>query len=233
MTYPTYGSLVTRVSADYDISDENFIPAAELLTLFNAALRSVEKTIHDLHFEDKYFLINGAINLVNGTADYALPTDIYASKIRHLWYENGSTKYEIPKMRNVKDYKFAMSGDGYEFLLMNTASGIVLRMLPTPTESGAYVKMLYIREIRRFVASTSDATNTLEIPEAEDAVIAHVKRGITRKMRRPDLTQVEDALFQAEMATLEASLKEMVPDENNLAQMDLTYYQTQMLEVLT
>jgi len=232
MTYPTYGALVSKVQADYDIADENFISAAELLTLFNEGIKDVERIIHELHHEDKYFLVNGAITLANGTSDYSLPADIFANKIRTIWYENGTRKYEITKVRDIKDVKWSATGNSYEFLLINTTAGIKLRLYPTPTESGAYVKLFYVRECRRFVASTIDATNTLEIPAGENLVIQHVKRGCARKMRNPNMIAMEDGFLTQQLDLFQASLKEMVPDTNNLVPLDLNSYVSQgMLDI--
>lgn len=232
MTYPTYGSLVTKVSNDYDITDENFISATELLGLFNDGIRDCERIIHELHHEDKYFLIDSTITLVNGTSDYNLPADIFGSKIRHLWYENGTNKYEIKKMRRVENVKFSDTGNTYEYLLINTTNGIKLRFYPTPVESGTFIKLFYIRECRRFTISKTDVTNTLELPEAENLINQHAKKGIARKMRRPEIIAAEAMELTNQISLFEISLKDMVPDENNLAQLDLSSYVTQGLDYL-
>jgi hypothetical protein len=232
MTLPTYGSLVTKVQNDYDLTDENFISSTELLGLFNEGLKDVEKIIHELHHEDKYFIAPGTITLVSGTQDYSLPADIYLNKLRHVAYDNGSEKYEITKNRHVQYLKFVQPSERYQYLLVNPSTGIKMRLYPTPLEAGAYVSIFYIREIRRFTSDTADATNTLEIPGAENLVLAHVRRGVAWKMRRQDLIAAEDARLKEQVAIFELSLKEMVPDENNLALMDMQSYIDQgMMEV--
>lgn len=226
MTYPTYGSLVTKVSNDYDVTDENFISATELLGLFNEAIDDVEAIIHNLHHEDKYFMApQASIALVNGTQDYALPSDIYANKIRHLWYENGSVIYELSRNRRLPDVKYIQSGELYSYLLVNdSTAGVRLRLFPTPTESGSFIKLWYIRNIRALAASLTDTANTLELPESANFIIQHVKRGIARKMRRADLVDMEDKLLVQQLALLETKLKEMVPDEDTLIPLDLSSY---------
>lgn len=231
MTFPTYGSLVTKLNNDYDLSDENFISAAELLGLFNEGIRDCERIIHELHHEDKYFLNTGTISLVSGTSDYSFPTDIYGNKLRHVWYQNGSQKYEITKLRRVEQVKYSDTGNTYSFLVVNPTAGPKIRLYPTPAETGAYVQLFYIRECRRFVASTTDATNTLELPNGENLINQHARLGVARKMRRPELIAAEMQALTNQVSLFENSLKEMIPDENNLAQMDLSAYVSQGLEL--
>ena len=233
MTYPTYGALVTKVNNDYDITDENFISPTELLGLFNEAVKDIEKEIHDLHHEDKYFLNQTTITLVPNQSDYAMPTGIYGNKLRHIWYQNGTLKYEIRKLRKLEEVRYTTTGNMYSFLLLNLPlpTGVVFRLYPTPTEAGAFVNVFFIRECQRFAGNVSDPTDVLEIPEAENVVIQHVKRSVARKMRRADLVEFENGLLSQQLDIFRASMKEMIPDENNQAIMDLSAYCSQGLEL--
>ena len=94
MTNPTYLELTTQVKDSLDLWEETFITDSELLNYFNEAIDLVESNILTI-YED-YFLAKTTLSIVSGTQDYALPSGIFAQKIRKIYYNDSSaTRYEI------------------------------------------------------------------------------------------------------------------------------------------
>ena len=85
MKYWTWAELKDKVQRDLDLEGEVFINETELLGYANEAIDEVERQVHTL-YED-YFLTKAVISLVDGTEEYALPTDIYAFKIIHASFK--------------------------------------------------------------------------------------------------------------------------------------------------
>lgn len=223
----TFTQLKQKLGNDYDITDEVFVNDTELVGYINEALDDAETAIHTMHWEDKYFLVPGTLSIVNGTQDYSLPSDIYANKIRQIYYINGQIKYEIKRIRDISQTNFVDVTDQFlRYLLINTtASGVKLRVYPTPTET-INVPIWYVRNMLRMDTSAL-TTNICELPECVNFVYQHVKKNLAKKSRRTDLIQLEDADLKIQYQIMLDALKDMVVDENNLIPCDLSSYYDQ------
>lgn len=224
--------LNTKLGNDYDITDENFVDTTELVGYINEAIDDSETAIHTLHHEDKYFLVPSTFTWVNGTQDYALPTDIYGNKIRLVQYVNGPLIYEIRRVKKLDRIPFFQPDDRYEYLIINTtASGVKARFYPTPNESSNNAILWYIRNMKRLTTDLNDATNICEVPECVNFVYQHVRRSLAAKTRRADLYQMEDARLKEQYGLMLDALKEMTVDEDTRIPMDLnSYYEQEGIE---
>lgn len=216
---------------DCDVQDLDFINGeTELLGYMNEAIDDAESIVHTLGLEAKYFLIPGTIALVNGTSDYSLPSDIFASKIVQVFYVNGNTKYEVFRIRDLKSTPFFQAGDDYQYLPITTtgtANNMRVRLYPTPAENGTYIQLFYIRNATVMTTSTA-ATNVCEIPESQNFVMAHCRYRIFEKMGNPLIAEAKEQLI-AQKALMIETLQEQVPDENTLAMQDMSFYEDQLL----
>jgi hypothetical protein len=88
----TYAMLLNKLTEDLDLVNEPFISADELLGYMNEAIEEAETAIHTLGIEDTYFLATDFIYLIPGQSQYNLPADIYANKIRKMFYSNPTTQ---------------------------------------------------------------------------------------------------------------------------------------------
>lgn len=144
MNYWTYSEILEKVQSDLGMEDEDFIKPSEWLGYCNAGIEEAEKIIHTL-YED-YFLTYKKIALVNGTALYDLPDDIFANKIRGFVYNDGAKIYDIKKFRERQ--KFAKIADGmtyssesdyYMYFLINRINNSTpstkIRLIPTAYET--------------------------------------------------------------------------------------------------
>jgi hypothetical protein len=215
----TLAELKTKINNDMDTGDEDFVESSELTALVNEAIDEAEAHVHNL-YED-YFITEANIALVSGTADYAYPSDIYASKVRDLYYENGATKYEILPIRSLKELPNISAGDNYRWRNINTsAGGPKIRFHPTPTEtSSTNVTIRYLRNAKQ-LSATSD---TLDIPEAANFIIAYAKMKIAAKEPHFLLPALAQEVEQQRRLLIE-TLTNRVDDENDAIQPDFSFY---------
>jgi hypothetical protein len=80
--------ILNKIQEDCDLINEPFISNDELLGYANEAIESSETAVHTLGIEDVYFLSWDFIYLSPGQSNYNLPADIYANKIRKMFYSN-------------------------------------------------------------------------------------------------------------------------------------------------
>lgn len=226
MAFWTWSTIKAKVEADLDLEDEKFIPESELLGYANEAIREVSRQIHTL-YED-YFLTRSTITLVSGTEEYALPSDIYAMKIRGMVYRNGTSVWKMKRIqdwRKFEEYEFDKTNQTqfsiYGFFLLNqTAGSPKILITPTPNENGAYVRLWYIRTANELTVDAS----VMDIPEAVNYVMQYVKMRCYEKELHPNL-QKAIADVEAEKQTTLETLANMVPDVDNEIEADTRIYE--------
>jgi hypothetical protein len=148
----------------------------------------------------------------------------------------GARRFEVRKIRNLQDTLYFYPGDDYKFDILNlqqAAGGNQLVLYPTPAETGPLVQLYYIREMHRMTSSTTDSTNVCELPECVNYIFAYMKWRIEIKRRgiSSDTAKDRKADVEAEYVLLQQTLKEMVPDENNKVQLDLSAYYNQEVDL--
>lgn len=221
MYSPTYLELKTNLEQELDLQDETFITPAEFLNYFNEAVDMVEAAIHTI-YED-YFLVSTPLTFASGTATYVLPTDIYAQKIRGLYYNDGSTNiYEVKRIKKLSDTNWLnlSSTNSLQYLITNDATnGLRIAFYPTPTASGAFGTIWYIRNAKRFSANA----DVCDIPEFTAVIVQYVRWKCMSKEGHPDTGSAAGAL-QAMKQDMIETLTARVPDEDNKIPMDLSFY---------
>jgi len=210
-----------KVQQDLDLKDEGFIEETELLGYVNEAIDDVEAEIHTI-FAD-YFLSKATISLVTGTDEYALPSDIYATKIRRLLYNNGSVKYEIRRIKDISETMYYQENDDYGYLLTNVAgTGYRIKLYP-PSRETTNTEIWYLRNANRLTISDTDTSNVCDIPEFVNYVIQHTKMRCYEKEMHPNAPKaVADADRLKNL--MRSTLTDMVPDEDNEIIKDLDFY---------
>jgi hypothetical protein len=217
----TYTELKTKLQNDLDLEDEIFITPEELLGYFNEAIDIAEALIHTL-YEDYYFTVAN-IALTSGVADYSLPADIYAFKIRVINYANGTDKYEIKRWRKpLSLLNFVESDEDYKYLPINgTANGYQIKLLPASREtSSTNVTIWYIRNAAELV----NDTDICDLPElAINFVLQFVKQRCYEKEGHPNTLKAIDDTDKLRIAMTE-TLHNMVDDEDTEIRKDLSFY---------
>lgn len=232
----TYQEIRDKILKDCDLEEETFIQADEMVGYFNEAIDNAEAEILGT-FED-YFLTKANIALIQGQADYSLPTDCYATKIRNLVYRNGAVVYEILPIRRLK--KFARietdlafnSADDYVYWIKNTDATTGFKIVldpPSRETSSTNVTIYYIRNANRIpLISEGTLAATLatkvDIPEFYTYLIKFVKVKIAGKEGDPRYDDLVNEMVDEKQRMVE-TLKKMVIDDNDTVDMDLSFYE--------
>lgn len=225
MKYWTWAELKDKVQRDLDLEGEVFINETELLGYANEAIDEVERQVHTL-YED-YFLTKAVISLVDGTEEYALPTDIYAFKIRGLIFRRNTEVYSLKRIRDwhkIEEYEVLKTGTHTSirygwFLLNQTAGAPVVLLSPTPNVTGDFVQIWYLRNANTLAVDT----DILDIPEAANYVMQYIKVRCYEKEAHP-MTQKAIIDLQMEKEGTMKTLSGMVPDNETEIEADLTCY---------
>lgn len=225
----TLNEIRTKIKRDLDLEAELFVRPEELDDYINEGVDICESTIHNL-YED-YFLAEAFIDLVQGQRDFALPTNMYADKIRQLVYDsgNGGTIYQVPRLRS-KDYleleRLSLNYDTtdfYRYYLLNSTqgSGPILRLIPAARETAPQRLVIhYIRNANRLV----DDDDVCDIPEFVYFVIQYAKMRIYEKEKDPAYMEAAAKLEKLEQR-MNDTLMNRHPDGNTTMEMDLGFYE--------
>ena len=215
----TYAEAKEKIQQELDLNEEKFITPEELLHIFNLAIDEAEAEVHNLF--EAYFLCEKTYTLVQGQDRYAMPDDIYANKIKYLWFNDGKFRYQIKRLRdNIIPFSDLPDVD-YSFQIQHRdpTEGITLKLTPTVTHSGPYMHMQYIRNANRLVADT----DVIDIPEAMGFIFAYVKQKVYEKESHP-LLQVAMSFVESQRALMQTTLKSMTVDDDNELVPDMSFY---------
>lgn len=226
-TYYTWLQIYNQiVASELDLEDEDFVDKDELRIFANQAIEEAEAEIHTIH--EDYFLNKTTLDFVTTEDEILLPDDIYAMKIRSLWYTNGSLFYEIKRIRDWKkfvEYRFArqISDDSqlYVYFITNpTAGAPVIKLTPASRESGTFGEIWYLRAAKRLTFDD----DICDIPEFIQFVYDHVRTKVYEKEQHPALPKAL-ADKEATRRRMVETLTAMVPDADNEIEPDFTSYE--------
>lgn len=225
MKFWNFGEIRQKVERDLDLEGETFITATEMLGYANEAIDEVERQI--LTLCEDYFLTRTTITLVPGEEEYAIPTDIYALKIRKMVYRNNNQVWAVDRVRDWNKFlsyeldKTNLSAtQHYKYFIVNQAAGAPkLLLTPTPTEAGSFLQVWYLRNANEMV----DDTSVCDIPEAVNYVMAYIRMKCMAKEMHPNLSTAI-AEVEAQKSDTLKTLAEMVPDNENNIEADTRLY---------
>jgi hypothetical protein len=204
----TLGDIRSKIKDNLDLIGETFIDDSELNGYINDGIDLVEAVIHSLN--EDYFLTKTNLTLTSGDEYVTLPSNIYAQKIRSLFYVNGDTKYPVRRLKQLKEAAFIQEGDLYRYILINNEDEAVkINILPTPAETGSYLRCHYIRNAKFL----EEDTDVCDIPEFVNYVI-EVAKVLCKSKEYLDPSLQKEALAEIE-DKLKTVLPERVEDEDN------------------
>jgi hypothetical protein len=228
---------------DLDLQDpDNFVGGDELVGYFNEAIEMAEAAI--LAINEDYFLIpDGTITLVQDQSEYALPTDIYAQKIREITYSNGEIINPVERLKRVHEFyerqvveRYNSGVPGLYAYFIKSVAGAQDKILftPTPKESGPYIKIAYLRSAARVpligelvggvaATRTSQLATVVDIPEATNYLVQYAKVRCYEKERDPRAASATQALGIIYDALINI-LTERVPDKMDTVMPDMSHY---------
>lgn len=222
----TLSTLRSNVRRDASMNDEGFISDALLNSFINKGIQEAERIIHNL-YED-YFLDHAALTESGSTGKFGMPSDIYANKIRMVYYK-GSDNYKYP-IHRVRDIKYTLheSDNSLEWyqrkylVTNNSTNGTLIELHPqhtTDLPSGFYI--WYIRSAKQ-LTSDSDAC---DIPEFESYIEIYARVKCLEKIGIDPTIQLAMKELESEKVLMEKSLTEKIPDNDDMIESDLSYYE--------
>lgn len=228
MKYWTWAEIRSKIGAECDLEDEDFVRSAEILGYCNEAIDEAEAEIHSL-YED-YFLKYKDISIASGDELFSIPThipDIYADKIRGIIFtlSGGTTTYRVNRIKDWK--KFEQKGlsdtqtttDLYQYFLINQTVGNPQIMLVPKAHEAGTLKVWYLRNANRLAVDA----DICDIPEFINFIFAHMKVKVFGKEGHPGYQEALERL-ETERARMNAVLAARVPDAENEIEMDLSIY---------
>lgn len=227
MEYLTLADIRLKVEEDLDMQGEDFVQSGELLGYINAGIDEAESEIHTT-YED-YFLAKAELDLVNGTEEYSLPSNIFANKIRCLIYKNSNIIYEIKRMRSRNAFlmremvNLYPSSSDHSYMITNssgTSKPKILLVPPAQETRTSGLVLWYIRNANKLVLET----DSCDIPEFVEFVIQFAKCEVLKKEGHPNL-QTELIERERLRKLMIDTLSNMVPDGDNTVEMDLSHYE--------
>lgn len=232
MAFTTYATAKAKVLRDLDLEDEVFIQAQEMLDYFNEGLREAAHEVNSI-YED-YFLTKAYLPLVSGTSLYALPTGIYASKIRSLIYDQngtGTLVYEIKRIRSSKTFlhrsllRSSQITDYYRYIVINTSgTGQQIELSPPSRETSSQnVTIWYLRVVDPIV-NDSDYVDR-DINECLNFIYAFVKGKCKQKEAGGEMPQDARLELEQQKKLLIESLTNKIPDDDNEVEKDFSFYE--------
>lgn len=222
--YWTWTDMLAKIENDLDLQDEIFVTPTEMMGYANEGIDEVERIVKNVYPD--YFLDKDTLTLVSGTKEYALPSRIYAHKIRRMVYRNGSEIYTIPRIkdwRKFETYELEQASGGSTqitgYFILNSAAGTPKILFPSILQSGVYVQVWFIRQANRITTGA----DVLDVPEAANYVMQYIKVRVYEKEGHPNLGMAIEVLkaMRAELAT---DLAEMIPDADDEIEMDMSFY---------
>lgn len=232
MDYKTFSDIKTKIERELDLETEDFIQPEEFKSYVNDAIEDCQSEIHKLGMEDEYFLTKTTLNLVTGTADYDLPANIYANKIKAIEYVNGSTIYSISRLRSLNRFEdrarinqYNTITDYYKYIIRNdsAAGKPILELIPPSRETiNGAVTVWYFRNANTWA---DDDNAFCDLPEiALQYVYAYTRYRCYDKEGHPNQAEAKDRMMAAKQQMVDV-LANMIPDEDSVMLQDLTIYQ--------
>lgn len=217
----TWAEIKERVYTDKTLFDEDFITEAELLGYANEAIDEAEQIFKKIY--DNYFQSEVYIELVSGQSIYDLPENIYGYKILLVQYDDGSKKYPIRRIRDLKEIPYITNSDCYCYRITNNATeGPKFKLYPASMEnSTSNVTIFFLRNANELVNDES----TLDIPEAAQFIIQYIKDAVSNKEKGPMIEAPDSPQLIRKRQFMIEALTEMVPDGDNLIEPDLSFYE--------
>lgn len=200
-------------------------------SFINDGIDVAEKDI--LKLNEDYFLTKSLISLVAGTADYSLPSTIYAEKIRDIIYANGNDIYSVKRLRDDSDTSIFeriafinqfTNLENYQYVPRNdsAAAGVVLQLVPPARETLASVLTVwFLRNANRLSADA----DLCDIPEWAPFVVQYAKaKCINVAMRGSSIAKDEMEMAMALRKDMIEALTNRIPDNNDKIPLDDSNY---------
>lgn len=215
---------------------EGFVKEDELIEFANNAIEELNAMINNL-YED-YYLTNTIIPLVADTGEYFLPENIYADKIRKVFFIEDNRAHEVTRAKDLSDIKYFLTtqqqaNKPYKYILLNQdENGTRLRIFPTPKQNFPNeIHLYYIRDVIKLEyydalgakLPQEDIDNQrIDVNEFGKYIFLKLSEYVYEKEKDPMVQKAITDIQRYEQIIIE-TLSNRVPDENDELLLDKTY----------
>jgi hypothetical protein len=228
VSFRTFGDLRSQVEIETDTQGEEFVSESEVKQYFNSAVTLCEATIVKLGLREKYLQAEALISTVVGQADYDLPSDIVANKIRKVIYRNNTAIYTLKPLRSENSYveedlsNAYPANEFYHYSLYKIGTAMKMRLTPKASQSVTNaIRMIYFKTLGRYVADT----DVCDVPDiCYEYIMSYVRYRIYAK-ESPAIAQDEKQNMQALLGLMQETLQNQVADPDmDLMDQDFSHY---------
>jgi len=230
-TQITFLEAKDKIEEETGTQGENFVSETEMFAFFNSAVDAAKAEIQKLGLWDEYFLTNANITTIIDQAEYDLPSNIYATKIKGITFDDGSNDYIIRRLKNRQRFlrKRQIERDDktadYKYFITNesTAVGKKIVLIPPAREASATnIEIWYTRDSEKLKKDS----DIIDIPEFIDFIYEFVKKSIKEKEIFPQSLGPQDLIqFNYQRKLMIDTLTEMIEDNDTILEPDFTHYQ--------
>ena len=216
--------LETRIKREVDLEEETFVTQDEFDDYLNEAYLEAVRVIQNL-YQDYYFTENNLTLAIDG--EYiTMPSDIFATKIRGIFYYDGSESYEIVPIKRQGELIDTDSECRYKYKIISDATnGARIKLIPASREaSTTNVTIHYIRGVNEMTADTDET----DLPETNGAAIRYIMEDVKyRVLKKDGDPRYQDALQSKAIyqMQLEETLTDATPDDNSDIYIDRSFYE--------
>jgi hypothetical protein len=232
MTWTLLG-VKSKVRKDLDIDEDELVSDSDMVEFIHDAVRDMAAEMIKLGADDRYYMTNGKMSLVQGQEEYALPSDISTQKIYKLIHtrSNSRDNYAIRRLRGIHEFEnyhweneYPTSNPTYRYLLMNRnpVDGAKLMLVPIPQVSESLAVTIWY--VRKPTKATTDVS-IIDVPEEFISfVLTFAKVECLKKdVGNPLLGEAKDELGRIRKLMVD-TLTDQTADADNLIEQDLSLY---------
>lgn len=230
MAFKTLSEVRSKIERDLDLEEEEFIQDAEMIEYINDAITIIEAHMNTMGLKDRYFYKRTTVDLVSGTAEYALPEDLYEDKIKEVVYSNGATIYRVGLLdsdrteEEIEQLNRFSTTEWYQYLIRNDeADGKMLQLVPASRETVSDAIIIgYFRDILRVSADD----DVVEVPDiALQWLYQYVKVMVYEKESHVNYGPSAEKLSLLEGLMLSTLRGQLADSQNTKLEMDKSSYE--------
>lgn len=230
MAFKTKAQVVAKIERDVDTEEEEFIQPDEMTEYINDAITIIEAHMISMGLKDRYFYKTANVNLVAGTADYALPSDLYEHKIKEVVYKNGATIYRVELLdtdrteEEIEILNLHATSDYYRYRIRSDSSAsTVLQLVPASRDTvSSGLKIGYFRDLARVSADA----DLVEVPDiALQWLYQYVKVKVYEKESAENYPAATAELQKLEELMLNTLRGQLADSQNTKLELDKSIYE--------
>lgn len=223
-----------KVRKDLDIDEDELVRDADMAEFVHDAVRDMAAEMIKLGCDDRYYMTNAKISIVQNQEEYALPLDISTQKIFRLMHTRVDTRdnYPIKRLRGALEFEkyhweneYPTSNPTYRYLLINrsVSAGAKIVLVPKPIQSESQaITIWYVRKPEK----ASLNTDVVDVPEEFISfILTFVKVECLKKdLGNPLLAEMKGELERIRKLMID-TLTDQTHDMDNIIEQDLSLYE--------